>query len=81
MNVIGWAPKKNRDGDVVPGCWITDAGYTVAQYVIDQQQVFTVTAPGQSVAMAYRRGRDGVVAAIQAHMAGGAVAKFEGEAG
>jgi len=79
MKAIGWAPKKNRDGDVVPNCWITDAGYTVAQYMLDQQQVFTVTAPGCGAAMAYRRSREGVIEAIQGHMAGQAVAKFERE--
>ena len=76
---IGWAPKKNRDGDVVPNCWITDAGYTVAEFLVDDQQVYTVTAPGQSVALAYRSGRDGVVQAVTDHMAGRPVAKFEGE--
>lgn len=81
MNVIGWAPKKNRDGEVVPGCWTTAAGYLVAEFMVDGAKVYTVTAPGQSVALAYRRGRDGVVAAIQAHMAGEPVAKFEGETG
>ncbi|MFY1052362.1 hypothetical protein ACOQNP_12175 [Ectopseudomonas khazarica] len=80
MTAIGWAPKKNRDGDVVPNCWITDAGYTVAEFLVDDLQVFSVTAPGQSVAMAYRAGRAGVVEAITDHMAGRAVAKFEGEA-
>lgn len=76
---IGWAPKKNRDGQPTPGCWITDGGYTVAEFLIDDRQVYTVTPPGESVAMAYRSGRDGVVAAITDHMAGRAVAKFEGE--
>ena len=79
MTAIGWAPKKNRDGEVVPNCWITDAGYTVAEYLVDDLQVYAVTAPGQSVAMAYRPRRDGVVLAITDHMAGRPVAKFEGE--
>lgn len=81
MNVIGWAPKKNREGEPVPGCWITAAGYVVAEFLVDGVKAYTVTAPGQQVAMAYRAGRDGVVQAITDHMAGRAVAKFEGEAG
>lgn len=76
---IGWAPKKNRDGQPTPGCWITDGGYTVAEFLVYDQQVYAVTAPGESVAMAYRKTREGVVQAITDHMAGLAVAKFEGE--
>lgn len=76
---IGWAPKKDRDNREIPGCWITDAGNTVAEFLVDDQQVYTVTAPGQSVALAYRAGRNGVVQAITDHMAGRPVAKFEGE--
>lgn len=76
---IGWAPKKNRDGQPTPGCWITDGGYTVAEFLVYDQQVYAVTAPGESVAMAYRSARAGVVQAITDHMAGRAVAKFEGE--
>ncbi len=76
---IGWAPKKIRDGQPTPGCWITDGGYTVAEFLVYDQQVYAVTAPGESVAMAYRSARAGVVQAITDHMAGLAVAKFEGE--
>lgn len=76
---IGWAPKKDRDGLPMPGCWITDSGYTVAEYQIDGLPVYSVSAPGKSVAMAYRKRREGVVQAITDHMAGRAVAKFEGE--
>ena len=76
---IGWAPKKNRDGHPTPGCWMTDSGYTVAQFQVDGLPVYAVTAPGDSVAMTYRKSRAGVVQAITDHMAGRAVAKFEGE--
>lgn len=76
---IGWAPKKNRDGQPTPGCWMTDGGYTVAQFKVDGLPVYAVTAPGDSVAMTYRKSRAGVVQAITVHMAGLAVAKFEGE--
>lgn len=76
---IGWAPKKNRDGQPTPGCWMTDGGYTVAQFQVDGLPVYAVTAPGDSVAMTYRKSRAGVVQAITDHMARRAVAKFEGE--
>ncbi|MGA4442589.1 hypothetical protein ACPA2N_25830 [Ectopseudomonas hydrolytica] len=76
---IGWAPKKNRDGQPTPGCWMTDGGYTVAQFQVDGLPVYAVTAQGDSVAMTYRKSRAGVVQAITDHMAGRAVAKFEGE--
>jgi len=77
MTAIAWAPKKNRDGAIVPSCWITDAGYTVAEYNVDGAKSYTVTAPGQQVATAYRRSREGVITAINQHMAGEAVSKFE----
>lgn len=58
---------------------MTDGGYTVAEYQVDGLPVYAVTAPGDSVAMTYRKSRAGVVQAITDHMAGRAVAKFEGE--
>lgn len=79
MSSLGWEPKKDRDNREIPGCWITAAGYTVAEFLVDDQQVYTVTAPGESVAMAYRSGRDGVVLAITDHMAARPVEKFEVE--
>lgn len=78
MSRLGWEPKTDRDGREIPGCWITSAGYVVAEYLVDQEQVFTVTAPGGGAAMAYRRTRQGVVGAIRRHMAGKTVEKFEG---
>lgn len=79
MSRLGWEPKKDRDKRVIPGCWLTAAGYTVTEFLVDDREVYTVTAPGQSVVMAYRSGRDGVVQAITDHMAGRDVAKFEEE--
>ncbi|MBP6727601.1 MAG: hypothetical protein KA132_10445 [Thauera sp.] len=77
---IGWAPKKNRDGQPTPGCWMTDGGYTVAQFQVDGLPVYSVTAPGDSAAMAYRKSREGVVAAMAYRKSReGVVAKFEGE--
>ena len=78
MSRLGWEPKKDRDGREIPGCWITAAGYVVAAYQVDRDQVFAVTAPGGGAAMAYRRTRQGAVDALRRHMAGKSVEKFEG---
>lgn len=76
MAGIGWVVKRNRDGAPIPGCWLTDSGYTVARMRVDDLVAFSVTAPGSQVPMAYRTTRDEVVAVIEQHMAGGAVARF-----
>lgn len=78
VKAIGWAPKLNRDGQVTPRCWVTDAGYTVAELNVAEQVMFSITPPLGSVPMAYRVKRSGVLEVIQAHMAGEPVSKFEG---
>ncbi|MGP3789439.1 hypothetical protein [Pseudomonas sp. B392_1p] len=78
VKAIGWAPKLNRDGQATPRCWITDTGYTVAELNVAEQVTFSITPPHWSAPMAYRTKRSGVLAVIQAHMAGEPVSKFEG---
>lgn len=75
---IGWAAKRNRDGLTIPGCWVTQNGYTVAEMHVDDLVAYAITPPGSSVPVAYRTDREAVVAVIVQHMAGEAVAKFAG---
>lgn len=76
MASIGWATKRNRDGAPIPGCWITDAGYTVAEMRVEDLVAYGITPPGCSGPVAYRTTRDEVVAVIERHMAGQAVSRF-----
>lgn len=62
-----WQQKKNRDGDLVPGCWVTECGYKVARCMIGARAVFIVTAPSARKPMAYCRDRDEVISAIKEH--------------
>lgn len=78
MSRLGWAPKKDRDSREIPGCWVTQGGYTVAEMHVDDLVAYAITPPGSSVPVAYRTDREAVVGVIVQHMAGEAVAKFEG---
>ena len=76
MAAIGWPAKRNRDGAVIRGCWITDSGYTVAEMYVEDLVAYGVTPPGKSAPVAYRTTRDEVIEVIQHHMAGQAVTRF-----
>ena len=43
---VRWAQKRDRDGQLVPRCWVTGCGYTVAELRADDLVAFAVTAPG-----------------------------------
>lgn len=38
-------PKKNPDGSLIKGCWVTDDGYTIAECRLPETR-WTVTRPG-----------------------------------
>lgn len=76
---VRWTQKRDRDGQLVPRCWVTDCGYTVAELRADDLVAFAVTAPGGTAPLAYRVTRDDVLAVIEAHQAGAAVDKFGAE--
>lgn len=78
MTRVRWQPKLDRDGKATPRCWVTDAGYTVAELNVAEQVTFSITPPHGSAPMVCRTKRSGVLAVIQAHMAGEPVSKFEG---
>lgn len=64
---IRWTPKKDRDGKVIPTCWLTDAGYTVAECRVPEKRL-TVMRPGGDKPFAYCSSRDEVLAAIELDM-------------
>lgn len=67
LNPLRWRAKRNRDGQQIPNCWITDSGYTVAECRLPEKR-FTVTRPGCSAPFAYLGSREDVVAIIRADM-------------
>ncbi|MCO6057326.1 hypothetical protein NG726_11655 [Pseudomonas sp. MOB-449] len=62
-----WREKRDRDGKVIPGCWITDSGYTVALCRLPENR-FTITRPGGAVPFEYVGEREVVVQVIQKDM-------------
>lgn len=74
MADLRWREKLDRDGKVIPRCWITDSGYTVAEYRTPAVR-FSITRKGAPTAFAYCSTRESVIEIIQTDMAiSGAVA-------
>ena len=69
VRVLGmkWQAKRNAAGQVVPRCWVTDSGYTVAECRVPHPR-FPITRPGQAYPFAYASERDEVVRAIEQDM-------------
>lgn len=49
---IKWSPKLDRDRKEIPGCFLSDCGYTVASAFTPEPR-FTLTRPGDSAPFAY----------------------------
>lgn len=64
-----WAAKRNRDGEVVQHCWVTDSGYTVAECRLPEAR-YPITRPGGDLPFAYAKDRDEVIGIIQKDQAG-----------
>lgn len=62
-----WQAKRNQDGQVVPRCWVTDSGYTVAECRLPHSR-YPVTRPGASLPFAYADNRDQVIEIITKDM-------------
>ncbi|MDT4809344.1 hypothetical protein FQZ97_422280 [compost metagenome] len=60
-----WREKRDRDSKVIPGCWITDSGYTLAQCRLPEYR-YTITRPGDAAPFAYTGERDDIVPLILA---------------
>lgn len=59
-----WASKRDRDGQIIPHCWVTDCGYTVAECRLPDTR-YPVTRPGSALPFAYARDRDEVIEIIE----------------
>lgn len=60
-----WREKRDTSGKVIPKCWQSESGYTVAEV----QRVlmrFAVTRPGGKIPFVYVQTREEVLAAIGA---------------
>lgn len=62
-----WQAKRNADGQVIPRCWVTDSGYTVAECRLPHTS-FPITRPGAAQPFAYASDRDAVVREIEKDM-------------
>ncbi|MHA6159477.1 hypothetical protein ACX3X6_00990 [Pseudomonas sichuanensis] len=58
-----WQAKRNADGQVIPRCWVTDSGYTVAECRLPRPR-YPVTRPGSALPFAYVDNREQVVEVI-----------------
>ena len=67
LTPLKWRAKRNRDGEQIKDCWVTEAGYTVAVCRLPETR-YTVTRPGGSEPSFYLATRDEVVAIIKADM-------------
>ncbi|NWB91633.1 hypothetical protein [Pseudomonas agarici] len=59
-----WAAKRNRDGQIVQRCWVTDSGYTVAECRLPETR-YPITRPGGDLPFAYAKNRDDVIGIIE----------------
>ncbi|MGE7094749.1 hypothetical protein ACQKIS_00995 [Pseudomonas fulva] len=58
-----WQAKRNADGQIIPRCWVTDSGYTVAECRLPSPR-YPVTRPGSALPFTYVDNREQVVEAI-----------------
>ncbi len=65
---MNWSCKRDRDNQVIPRCWITDSGYTVAECRLPETR-YPITRPGGALPFAYAKSREEVIEAIVKDMA------------
>lgn len=75
---LRWREKRDRDNKVIPRCWETDTGYTLAECRLPEAR-YVITRPGGKAPFAYTPDRDQVPALIAADMQ--AQAELVGEEG
>jgi hypothetical protein len=59
-----WAAKRNRDGQFIQHCWVTDSGYTVAECRLPETR-YPIKRPGGALPFAYAKDREEVIEIIQ----------------
>lgn len=62
---IKWRAKRNVQGQIIPRCWETDNGYTVAE-VRTPEVTYAVTRPGEKAPSFYTPDRQQVAVLIDA---------------
>lgn len=72
LEPLKWREKRDKDGKVIPRCWITSDGYTVGECRLPESR-FVVTRPNGRVPFAYCGDRDEVVRIILADQIASAV--------
>ena len=60
---IKWRAKRNAQGQIIPNCWETDGGYTVAENYTPEV-CYTVTRPGDKAPFGYTPDRKQVAELI-----------------
>lgn len=63
-----WASKRDRDGQLIQHCWVTDSGYTVAECRLPDTR-YPITRPGGELPFAYAKDRNEVIAIIEQDLA------------
>lgn len=67
---IKWSPKLDRDRKEIPGCFLSDSGYTVASAFVPEWR-FTLTRPGDSTPFAYTDRKADVNSLVRADIQAG----------
>lgn len=62
-----WREKRDRDGNVIPTCWVSESDYTVSECRLPEKRL-TVTRPGGQKPFAYCGDREEVGRIIEADM-------------
>lgn len=75
---IKWSEKRDRDGKVIPKCWLSDSGYTLAECRLPQSK-WVLTRPGGAVPFAYTGCREDIPGLIRADIAATAAALGDGK--
>jgi hypothetical protein len=75
---IKWREKLNRDGVVTKGCWVTDSGYTLAEFRSPDSK-WAITRPGGAAPFAYTGIREDIPKLIRADIEATAAAKRTGK--
>lgn len=62
---IKWRAKRNAQGQIIPSCWETDGGYTVAEFRTPEV-TYGITRPGEKAPSFYEPDRQQVAKLIDA---------------
>ena len=65
MSMIKWRAKRNAQGQIIPHCWETSNGYTVAEFRTPEV-TYGITRPGGKAPSFYTPDRHQVAALIDA---------------